>query len=41
VVPTHFGTFPLLKGTPDLLREATREIGGLEIHTLKPGGSLG
>ena len=39
VVPMHFGTFPLLTGTPDGLREA---IGNLPITVvdLEPGGSL-
>ncbi|MFZ3199677.1 MAG: metal-dependent hydrolase [Candidatus Acidiferrales bacterium] len=41
VVPMHFGTFPVLTGTPEKLRELTRDIAGLEIHTLKPGESLG
>jgi len=40
VVPMHFGTFPLLTGTPDALRELTRDITGLEIHALKPGETL-
>jgi L-ascorbate metabolism protein UlaG (beta-lactamase superfamily) len=41
IVPMHFGTFPLLTGTPERLRELTRDISGLEIHTLKPGETLG
>jgi L-ascorbate metabolism protein UlaG (beta-lactamase superfamily) len=41
VVPMHYGTFPVLTGTPEKLRELTRDIAGLEIHTLKPGESLG
>jgi len=40
VIPMHFGTFPLLTGTPDALRELTRDIPGLEIHALKPGETL-
>jgi L-ascorbate metabolism protein UlaG (beta-lactamase superfamily) len=41
VVPMHFGTFPLLPGTPsDLEREAS-DIDGLEIVTLEPGKTLG
>jgi L-ascorbate metabolism protein UlaG (beta-lactamase superfamily) len=39
VIPMHWGTFPLLTGTPDQLREATRDIEGLEIHALRPGES--
>ena len=41
VVPMHFGTFPLLSGTPEALREQTKDIKGLEIIALKPGESLG
>jgi L-ascorbate metabolism protein UlaG (beta-lactamase superfamily) len=41
VVPMHFGTWPVLTGTPEKFRELTRDIAGLEIHTLKPGESLG
>ena len=40
VIPMHFGTFPLLTGTPERLREETKDISGLEIHALKPGESL-
>jgi L-ascorbate metabolism protein UlaG (beta-lactamase superfamily) len=41
VIPMHFGTFPALVGTPDALREQTKDIHGLEIHAMKPGDSLG
>lgn len=41
VIPMHFGTFPLLTGNPEQLRQLTRDISGLEIHALKPGESLG
>jgi L-ascorbate metabolism protein UlaG (beta-lactamase superfamily) len=41
VIPMHYHTFPLLTGTPDALREATKDIAGLEIHEMKPGGSIG
>lgn len=41
VVPMHFGTFPVLTGTPDALRAATKDISNLEIHVLQPGESLG
>jgi L-ascorbate metabolism protein UlaG (beta-lactamase superfamily) len=41
VVPLHYGTFPILAGTPDELR---RELDGrgvrAEVHALEPGGSL-
>jgi L-ascorbate metabolism protein UlaG (beta-lactamase superfamily) len=37
-IPGHFGTFPLLKGTPDQLREHCREFGvETEIVALQPG----
>ena len=41
VIPMHFGTFPVLNGTPDKLGELTQDIAGLEILTLKPGETLG
>jgi L-ascorbate metabolism protein UlaG (beta-lactamase superfamily) len=41
VIPMHFGTFPALHGTPDQLRDLTKDISGLEIHALKPGESVG
>jgi L-ascorbate metabolism protein UlaG (beta-lactamase superfamily) len=41
VVPMHFGTFPVLAGKPESLRELTRDVAGLEIHALKPGDTLG
>jgi L-ascorbate metabolism protein UlaG (beta-lactamase superfamily) len=41
VIPMHFGTFPVLTGRPDQLRELTQDISGLEIHALKPGDTLG
>jgi L-ascorbate metabolism protein UlaG (beta-lactamase superfamily) len=41
VIPMHFGTFPLLTGTPEELKKLTRDISGLEIHALKPGESIG
>ena len=40
VVPMHFGTFPLLTGTPDKLRELTADIPGLQIYALEPGQTL-
>jgi L-ascorbate metabolism protein UlaG (beta-lactamase superfamily) len=40
VIPMHYGTFPVLTGTPEQLRAETKDIGGLEIHALKPGESL-
>jgi L-ascorbate metabolism protein UlaG (beta-lactamase superfamily) len=41
VIPMHFGTFPALTGTPDRLRELTKDISGLEIHAMKPGETIG
>jgi L-ascorbate metabolism protein UlaG (beta-lactamase superfamily) len=41
VVPMHYGTFPALTGTPEALREFTRDVAGLEIHAMKPGETLG
>ena len=38
VVPMHFGTFPLLTGTPGELRSFVE--GGVEIRELHPGGTL-
>jgi len=41
VIPMHFGTFPVLTGSPEALKKATHDIAALEIHALKPGESLG
>lgn len=40
VVPMHYGTFPVLTGTPEELKKRTQDIPGLEIHALNPGESL-
>ncbi len=42
VLPIHYGTFPILAGTPDQLRSelAARGLGSVEIHALEPGGTL-
>ena len=37
VLPIHYATFPMLTGTPDALREQTKDITDLTIHALKPG----
>jgi L-ascorbate metabolism protein UlaG (beta-lactamase superfamily) len=37
VVPCHYGTFPLLSGTPDELRQ---NAPGVDVHALDPGQSL-
>jgi L-ascorbate metabolism protein UlaG (beta-lactamase superfamily) len=40
VVPMHFGTFPMLKGTPNDLRAALKQRGsGAKVVELKPGDS--
>jgi len=42
VMPLHYGTFPILAGTPDQLRSdlAGRGLGSVEVHAPEPGGSL-
>jgi L-ascorbate metabolism protein UlaG (beta-lactamase superfamily) len=40
VVPMHYGTFPVLTGTPDDLRREAADVDGLEVVDLDPGGSL-
>ena len=40
VVPMHYGTFPVLAGTPERLRELTADIDGLRIIALNPGQTL-
>lgn len=40
VVPMHFGTFPVLVGTPDDLRKEAKDVDGLEVIDLEPGESL-
>ena len=37
VIPMHFGTFPLLKGTPAQFRELLSAVGGVELIELIPG----
>ena len=41
VVPMHYGTMPVLVGTPDELRKEADDVDGLEVVDLKPGGSIG
>jgi L-ascorbate metabolism protein UlaG (beta-lactamase superfamily) len=41
VIPMHYGTFPLLTGTPEALKSETDDVAGLNIHALKPGETLG
>ena len=42
VMPIHYGTFPILAGTPDQLRTELDERGltDVEIHAPEPGGSV-
>jgi L-ascorbate metabolism protein UlaG (beta-lactamase superfamily) len=40
VVPMHFGTFPVLRGTPDDLRREAADVDGLEVVALQPGETL-
>ena len=42
VVPMHYGTFPILTGTPDRLRSelAARGITDVEVHAPEPGGTV-
>jgi L-ascorbate metabolism protein UlaG (beta-lactamase superfamily) len=42
VLPMHYGTFPILAGTPDQLREeiSLRGVSGVTVHELQPGDSL-
>ncbi|HEX2057953.1 MAG TPA: metal-dependent hydrolase [Actinomycetota bacterium] len=41
VIPMHYGTFPVLVGTPDELRKEADDVEGLDVVDLKPGGSIG
>ena len=40
VIPMHYGTFPILTGTPERLRELTKDVAGLDIIDLRPGETL-
>jgi L-ascorbate metabolism protein UlaG (beta-lactamase superfamily) len=42
VLPIHYGTFPILIGTPDELRRelAGRGLDRVEVHAPQPGGSV-
>ena len=37
VIPIHYGTFPLLTGTPEQLREHLKDQPETEVVVLKPG----
>lgn len=40
VLPVHWGTFPLLTGTPEGLKEEAKDISDLKVFALRPGDSL-
>jgi len=42
VLPIHYGTFPILAGTPDELRAelSKRGLGDVEVHDVRPGESV-
>jgi len=40
VIPIHYGTFPVLTGTPQELELAAGDISGLKVVALKPGESV-
>jgi L-ascorbate metabolism protein UlaG (beta-lactamase superfamily) len=40
VMGYHWGTFPVLTGTPEALREQAADVPGLTVHALRPGDSL-
>jgi L-ascorbate metabolism protein UlaG (beta-lactamase superfamily) len=42
VLPIHYGTFPILAGTPAQLREelAKRGLADVQVYELEPGGTL-
>jgi L-ascorbate metabolism protein UlaG (beta-lactamase superfamily) len=43
VMPVHYGTFPILAGTPGQWRDelAKRGLGSVEVHAPEPGGAVG
>ena len=43
VIPLHYGTFPILAGTPAQLRDAlaARGLGSVRVHEPEPGGTVG
>lgn len=40
VIPMHYGTFPVLTGTPEQLRQEAKDVEGLEVLELQPGDSV-
>ena len=39
-MPCHYGTFPLLAGTPDQLRNEAEDVSGLEVLDVETGGTI-
>jgi L-ascorbate metabolism protein UlaG (beta-lactamase superfamily) len=40
VIPMHWGTFPVLTGTPEALMKYTDDIQGLTVHRLNSGETV-
>ena len=40
LIPMHYGTFPVLTGTPEELRRWTADLSGIEILELEPGRTV-
>jgi L-ascorbate metabolism protein UlaG (beta-lactamase superfamily) len=40
VVPSHYGTFDALNGTPEALRQEAADVDGLEVLDTTPGGTV-
>ncbi|MBM3813530.1 MAG: metal-dependent hydrolase [Acidimicrobiia bacterium] len=40
VIPMHWGTFPLLTGTPEELGERIKDLPGTQVWTLEPGRAV-
>jgi L-ascorbate metabolism protein UlaG (beta-lactamase superfamily) len=40
VIPMHFGTFPLLTGTPGQLAELIKDLSGTQVWPLEPGKTV-
>jgi L-ascorbate metabolism protein UlaG (beta-lactamase superfamily) len=40
VIPMHFGTFPVLTGTPEKFRELMKTAPEVEVLVMQPGETL-
>jgi L-ascorbate metabolism protein UlaG (beta-lactamase superfamily) len=40
VIPMHYGTFPLLTGTPEEFVELMKQVPGTKVLVLKPGETI-